>query len=73
MSEHVSNYWWSENRSYWLYPRNLFTVAPRSPAWPHFPYIMMAIERGNSTGAMDGLPPPFYKKGQCIGLCNNYV
>ena len=51
MSEHVSNYWWSENMSYWLYSRNLFTVAPRSLVGPHFPYIIMALEGGNSTEA----------------------
>ena len=48
--------------SSWLYSRNLFTLAPRSLVGPHFPYIIMAIEGGNSTEAMDWPLPPQYKK-----------
>ena len=55
MREHVSNHWWCEHMSSWLHSRNFFTVAPRSLVGPHFPYIMMSIEGGNSTEATYGL------------------
>ena len=32
-------------------PEFFFTEAPHSLEGPHFPYIIMAIEGGNSTGA----------------------
>ena len=51
MSEHVSNYLWCENMSSLLYSGNFFTVAPCSLVGPHFPWIIMAIEGGNSTEA----------------------
>ena len=49
--KHASNFWWCENKSSWLYSRIFLTVAPRSLVGPHFLYIMMAIEGGNSTEA----------------------
>ena len=32
------------------YTPEIFSVAPRSLVGPHFPYIIIAIEGGNSTG-----------------------
>ena len=55
MSEHVSNYWWCENMSSWLYSRNFFTVAPHSLVGPHFPYIIMAIEEATLLKQRNGL------------------
>ena len=47
----VSNYWWRENTGCWLYSRYFFTVASSSLLGSHFPYIIMALEGGNSTEA----------------------